>query len=144
MQELGFNYRLTDIQAALAISQLKRAEQNLERRQQIAQKYDKAFKKKSVLTPKVKQDVLHAYHLYVARSEKRDELLSYLRHLNILVQVHYIPVHYQPYYRNQGWNKGDFPVAESFYQQCLSIPMYPSLTDDEQDYVIQKMHEFFN
>ncbi len=144
MQELGFNYRLTDIQAALALSQLKRARQNLERRHQIAQKYDEAFKNSPFLTPKINQDVFHAYHLYVIHSKKRDELHKYLRQLNILVQVHYIPIHYQPYYRNHGWRKGDLPIAETFYRECLSIPIYPSLTDDEQDYVIQKMHEFFN
>lgn len=143
MQELGFNYRLTDIQAALAISQLRRARRNLEIRLQIAQKYDNAFKNTPIQTPKIKQNVFHAYHLYVILSKKRDELFKYLRQLDIMVQVHYIPVHYQPYYRNQGWGKGDLPVAEAFYQQCLSIPIYPSLTDDEQDYVIQKISEFF-
>jgi len=144
MQELGFNYRLTDIQAALALSQLKRAQQNLERRHHIAKKYDAAFKDSPIKTPKIADGVFHAYHLYVIQTEKRDEFLMYLRQLKIIVQVHYIPVHYQPYYRNQGWKKGDLPVAESFYRQCLSIPIYPSLTDDEQNYVIQKMLEFFN
>lgn len=144
MQELGFNYRLTDIQSALALSQLKRAEQNLERRHQIARKYDEAFENTPIITPKTTNEIFHAYHLYVIRSEKRDELLRYLRQLNIIVQVHYIPVHYHPYYRHQGWGKGDFPVAEEFYRQCLSIPIYPTLTDDEQDYVIQKILEFFN
>jgi UDP-4-amino-4,6-dideoxy-N-acetyl-beta-L-altrosamine transaminase len=144
MQELGFNYRLTDIQAALAISQLKRTRQNLERRRKIAKKYDEAFKNTPILTPKIRQDVFHAYHLYVIRTKRRDELFKYLRQLNIMVQVHYIPVHYQPYYSNQGWKKGELPVAEDFYRQCLSIPMYPTLTDDEQDYVIKKILEFFN
>ena len=143
MQELGFNYRLTDIQAALAISQLKRAKQNLLKRHQIAKKYDAAFKNAPFKTPKVADDVFHAYHLYVIRTEKRNELIEYLRQLQIMAQVHYIPVHYQPYYRNQGWKKGDFPVAEAYYRQCLSIPMYPSLAEDEQDYVIRKMLEFF-
>jgi len=143
MQELGFNYRLTDIQAALAISQLKRAKQNLLKRHQIAKKYDAAFKNAPFKTPKVADDVFHAYHLYVIRTEKRNELIEYLRQLQIMAQVHYIPVHYQPYYRNQGWKKGDLPVAEAYYRQCLSIPMYPSLAEDEQDYVIRKMLEFF-
>ncbi len=144
MQELGFNYRLTDIQAALAISQLKRASQNLKKRQQIAQRYDAAFKNTPIETPKIKEGVCHAYHLYVVCSKKRDALFNYLRQLNIMVQVHYIPVHCQLYYRNQGWKKGDLPVAEDFYQQCLSIPMYPTLTDDEQNYVIQKISAFFD
>jgi UDP-4-amino-4,6-dideoxy-N-acetyl-beta-L-altrosamine transaminase len=143
MQELGFNYRLTDIQAALALSQLKRAKQNLEKRRRIAQKYDEAFKNTPVLTPIIGQNVFHAYHLYVIRTKKRDELIKYLHQLNIMAQVHYIPVHYQPYYRKQGWKKGDLPVAEDYYRQCLSIPLYPTLTDDEQDFVIKKIIEFF-
>lgn len=143
MQELGFNYRLTDIQAALALSQLKRAKQNLEKRRQIAKKYDEAFKGSQIQTPKISSDVFHAYHLYVIRTAKRDGLIKYLRQLKIWAQVHYIPIHYQPYYRNQGWKKGDLPVAEAYYRQCLSIPMYPSLAEEEQDYVIRKMLEFF-
>lgn len=143
MQELGFNYRLTDIQAALALSQLKRAKQNLEKRRRIAQKYDDAFKNTPVLTPIIGQNVFHAYHLYVIRTKKRDELIKYLRQLNIMAQVHYIPVHYQPYYRKQGWEKGDLPVAEDYYRQCLSIPMYPMLTDEEQGYVIKKILDYF-
>lgn len=144
MQELGFNYRLTDIQAALALSQLKRARKNLEKRQQIAKKYDEAFKNTPIRTPQIKIDVFHAYHLYVIQTEKRDDLIKYLRELNIWAQVHYIPVHYQPYYRNQGWEKGALPVAENFYSQCLSIPIYPTLTYDEQNYVIQNIVEFFH
>lgn len=144
MQELGFNYRLTDIQAALALSQLKRAQQNLEKRQQIARKYDEAFKDSPFITPVVKHNVFHAYHLYVIRTKKRDELIRYLRQLNILAQVHYIPIHYQPYYQNQGWKKGDLPVSEAYYRECLSIPLYPTLRDDEQAFVIRKIHGFFN
>lgn len=142
MQELGFNYRLTDMQAALALNQLKRAKENLEKRHQIAKKYDDAFKDSSVVTPKIGHDIFHAYHLYVICTEKRNELIKYLREFNVMAQVHYIPVHYQPYYRSLGWKKGDFPVAETYYWQCLSIPMYPSLTDDEQNYVIQKILDF--
>mgnify|MGYP001369283754 CR=1 FL=1 len=144
MQELGFNYRLTDIQAALALSQLKRAQKNLEKRQQIAKKYDEAFKNTPFKTPKIASDVFHAYHLYVILTEKRDDLIKYLRQLNIMAQVHYIPAHLHPYYRKQDWKMGDLPVAEAYYRQCLSIPIYPSLTVDEQDYCIQKIHDFFN
>lgn len=144
MQELGFNYRLTDIQAALALSQLKRARQNLEKRHQIAKKYDLAFKNSPVKTPQIADNVFHAYHLYVIRTGKRDELIKYLRNLNIMAQVHYIPVHYQPYYRDQGWKRGALPVAENYYRECLSIPIYPSLTDYEQNYVIEKILNFFN
>ena len=143
MQELGFNCRLTDIQSALAISQVQRAALNLERRHDIARRYDDAFRDMPIVTPKVAARAFHAYHLYVIRSERRDELLRYLRELRIMVQVHYIPVHYQPYYRRRGWKKGDFPVAEAFYRQCLSLPIYPSLTEGEQEYVIKKISDFF-
>jgi hypothetical protein len=142
MQELGYNYRLTDIQAALGLSQLKRASANLERRHKIAKKYDEAFKNTPIQTPKVSKNFSHAYHLYVIRTDNRDELVKYLRESDIFAQVHYIPVHYQPYYRDLGWKKGDFPVAEAYYRQCLSIPLYPSLTDAEQDFVIEKILAF--
>ncbi len=144
MHDLGFNYRLTDIQSALGVSQLKRAAANLERRHQIAQRYDNELKYAPIIIPKVKPGIFHAYHLYVICSEKRDALLKYLRQLNIIVQVHYIPVHYHPYYQKLGWNKGDFPVAEAFYRKCLSIPIYPTLTDEEQSYVTEKLSAFFN
>ena len=143
MQELGFNYRLTDIQSALAISQVQRAAQNLKRRHEIARRYDEAFRDMPIVTPKVGTSSGHAYHLYVIRAKRRDELLRYLREFKIMVQVHYIPVHYQPYYRRRGWKEGDFPVAESFYRQCLSLPIFPSLTEEEQDYVIKKISDFF-
>lgn len=143
MQELGFNYRLTDIQAALATSQLKRANQNLEKRHQIAKKYDMALKNSAIRTPKINSNVFHAYHLYVILTERRDELINYLHKSKIMAQVHYIPIHYHPYYRNRGWKKGDFPVAEAFYRQCLSLPIYPTLSDDDQELVIQKVLAFF-
>ncbi len=143
MQELGFNYRLTDIQAALATSQLKRATQNLEKRHQIAKKYDMALKNSAIRTPKINSNVFHAYHLYVILTERRDELINYLHKSKIMAQVHYIPIHYHPYYRNRGWKKGDFPVAEAFYRQCLSLPIYPTLSDDDQELVIQKVLAFF-
>lgn len=144
MQELGYNYRLTDIQAALALSQLNRAHKNLERRHQIAKKYNEAFTGTAIKTPQIAEGIFHAFHLNVVLTEQRDEFLKYLRDLKIIVQVHYIPVHYQPYYRALGWKKGDLPIAEGYYRQCFSIPIYPSMTDAEQDYVIEKMLRFFS
>ena len=79
----------------------------------------------------------HAYHLYVVRTSDRDGLFNYLRSHKVFVQVHYIPVHYQPYYQQLGWKKGDFPEAEKYYEEGLSLPMYPHLTDEEQDWVIE-------
>lgn len=142
MQELGYNYRLTDIQAALGLSQLKRADSGIKRRNEIAARYDEAFKGTSIEIPKVEKNVYHAYHLYVIQVEKRLELYNFLKSKNIFPQIHYIPVHLLPYYRQKGWNYGDFPVAENYYSRCLSLPMFPSLTNEEQDYVIFQIIEF--
>ena len=140
MHELGYNYRLNDIQAALGISQLSRADQGMARRKEIALRYDKAFENSAVQAPP--SDPGHAYHLYVIRVEDRKGLYDFLRTHGIFSQVHYIPVHTLPFYRNMGWKKGDFPLAEQFYAHCLSLPMFPALTDEEQDFVIQKVLEF--
>jgi dTDP-4-amino-4,6-dideoxygalactose transaminase len=134
MQELGYNYRLTDFQAALGISQLQRADEGLKRRRAIASRYDAAFAGKSIITPQ--PDPGHAYHLYVIQVKDRLGLYNYLRNHQIFAQVHYIPVHLQPYYKQLGHKSGDFPLVEEYYAHCLSIPMYPSLTDEEQQFVI--------
>ena len=142
MQTLGYNYRLTDIQAALGISQLQRAAQRLEQRQMIAKRYDEAFNNlEGVVAPKVRKDVFHAYHLYVIQVKNRLQLYDYLRSNSIFSQVHYIPVHLHPYYQQLGSKKGDMPVAEEFYEHCLSLPIYPTLLEEEQKYVIEKVKE---
>ncbi len=142
MQELGYNYRLSDIHAALGVSQLKKAGERLKRRNKIADKYTQAFKDSSIITPKINDEVYHGYHLYVIQYNSRKGLYDYLRENNIYTQVHYIPIHLQPYYKQLGWKKGDFPIAEDYYQKCLSLPMYPSLTDAEQNYVIEIILEY--
>lgn len=145
MQELGYNYRLSDINCALGISQLDRAKKGVSRRNEIAQKYNNAFKNiGEIKTPYVSDKVYHAYHLYVIQIEKRKELYDYLRNNNIYAQVHYIPVHLNPYYKNLGWKKGDFPIAEAYYEKTISLPMFPTLSDVEQDYVIKKVLEFIS
>ncbi|GCC50615.1 UDP-4-amino-4, 6-dideoxy-N-acetyl-beta-L-altrosamine transaminase [Chryseotalea sanaruensis] len=143
MQELGYNYRLTDFQAALALSQLSRADAGLKRRETIAKKYDEAFARLGIIKQQREAKHHNAYHLYVIEVDRRKELYDYLREAGIFSQVHYIPVHTMPYYKKLGWKKGDFPLAEKYYERCLSIPMYPSLTDEEQDYVIEKIKSFF-
>jgi UDP-4-amino-4,6-dideoxy-N-acetyl-beta-L-altrosamine transaminase len=140
MQELGYNYRLTDIQAALGVSQLKRAAQGLERRREIAACYDKAFEGvDQIKTPKIAKGFSHAYHLYVIQVDGRKELYDYLKTQNIFSQVLYVPVHLQPYYKQLGWKKGDFPLVEDYYKHCLALPMYPSLTLDDQSSVIDNV-----
>ena len=143
MVELGYNYRLTDMQAALGISQLKRADEGLKRRKEIAFKYDEAFKNISEIKGQSGYVDGHAYHLYIIRTERRKELYDFLRTKNIFCQVHYIPVHTFPYYINLGWKKGDFPFAEKYYEECLSLPMFPTLTVDEQHLVIDTIASFF-
>lgn len=139
MQALGFNYRLSDIHAGLGLAQLGRAAAGVARRRALARRYDAAFDGSPILSPPAHPG--HAYHLYVIRVPDRKKMYDYLRTHNIYAQVHYIPVHYQPYYQKLGWQKGDFPKTENWYDHCLSIPMYPTLTEEEQDFVIQKIFE---
>lgn len=142
MQELGYNYRLNDIQAALGISQLAQADSNLDRRLHIARRYDEAFKGTAIRTSTNAEGLKHAYHLYIIQVENRLGLYDHLKKHNIFSQVHYIPVHTMPYYRQNGHKDTKMPVAEEYYSQCLSIPMYPSLTDEQQNYVIEVILKF--
>jgi len=142
MQELGYNYRLCDIQASLGVSQLKRAEEGVLKRNSIAEKYNTAFTDLDIQTPFVADDSYHAYHLYIIQVEDRKGLYEHLRSNNIFAQVLYSPVHLQPYYKQFGWKKGDFPVVENYYERCLALPMFPTLSNEEQDYVIEKVKEF--
>jgi UDP-4-amino-4,6-dideoxy-N-acetyl-beta-L-altrosamine transaminase len=142
MQELGYNYRLSDINASLGISQLKRAEENLQKRKAIAKRYDDAFANTSIKLIKPAEGFSHAYHLYIIQVNDRKGLYDYLKQHNILAQVHYIPVHQQPYYIQLGFKTDSFPAANSYYEKCLSIPMYPTLTNEEQDFVIKTIKLF--
>lgn len=143
MQELGFNYRLTDFQAALGTSQLKRAAAGLERRKEIAAIYEKAFLGRPFIIRQTSVVNGHAYHLYVVEFKDRNGLYEHLRDKNIFAQVHYIPAHLMPYYRHFGWKEGDMEVAEKYYSHCLSLPMYPTLTDAEQSFVIKTIEEYY-
>ncbi len=144
MQTLGFNYRLTDFQAALGLSQLNRANEGLEKRKQIAQTYLNSFNGKSFI--KGQSGVIdgHAYHLYIIEVEDRLGLYNYLREHHVFAQIHYIPCHLMPYYKQFGWKEGDMPNAENYYRNCLSLPMYPTLTGEEQQYVINTINNFYN
>lgn len=144
MQQLGYNYRLTDFQAALGVSQLKRADIGLQRRKEIAFKYNEAFRGKEYIKGQSGYNENNAYHLYIIEVESRLELYNYLRNNNVFAQVHYIPLHLMPYYSKQGWKVGDLPKAEAYYKKCLSLPMYPTLSDKEQDFVIKLINDFFN
>lgn len=149
MQELGYNYRITDFQCALGISQLKKLPTWLKRRNEIARTYDGHFKKLQDIQPlKTLPHVRHAYHLYVIRLKtdrsgiSRDDLFSFFRKKNVLVNVHYLPVHLQPFYRTRFKTKeGMCPIAEQVATEILSLPMYPSMTKREILYVVNTMKD---
>jgi UDP-4-amino-4,6-dideoxy-N-acetyl-beta-L-altrosamine transaminase len=144
MLELGYNYRITDFQAALGTSQLKRADAGLARRREIAQTYFNAFKSNKNIKGQSGMVEGHAYHLYIIEENNRKELYDHLRSKDIFCQVHYIPVHTLPYYESLGWKQGDFTNAENYYKACLSLPMYPTLTKEEQTFVIEQINTFLN
>ena len=142
MQDLGFNYRMPDILCALGTSQLSRADDGLARRRAIARRYCEAFAGWNLSFTHVPEGVGHAYHLYVITTANRKALYDFLRENVVFAQIHYIPMHTMPYYRSMGFKQGDFPKAEKYYQECLSLPMYPSLSDEDQDYVIELVKDF--
>ncbi len=143
MQELGYNYRITDIQCGLALSQLKKLGRYIERRRELVDVYDKAFSKFNNCYPaqSTGRDI-SGHHLYVLRIDyksvglTRAQLIQELRRHQILCQVHYIPVPSHPYYRNLGFNPNDYPNAQNYYQEALSIPLFYELKDEQQGYII--------
>ncbi len=144
MLQLGYNYRLTDIQAALGLSQLKRASKNLQRRIELAHTYFRALSNiDHIQLPYTHNNIRHAYHLFIIQTDYRKQLYDFLRTKNIFCQVHYIPVHTFPYYRQLGWKMGDFPKAEAYYEKCLSLPLFQTLTNEQQEYVIASINEFY-
>ena len=146
MQQLGYNYRIPDILCALGISQLSRAEDGMQRRQEIAKRYDEAFSGGDAGAVKhygvPPSDRRHAFHLYVIEVADRRGLYDYLREYGIYAQVHYVPVHTMPYYQDIGYEEADLSKSEAYYAGGLSLPMYPTLTDEEQNFVIDKVNAF--
>jgi len=143
MQDLGYNYRITDFQCALGLSQLQRANEGIKRRHEIAKFYNEAFENKDFIKGQSGYVDGHAYHLYVIEVDDRLGLYNYLREHKIYAQIHYIPCHLMPYYRQFGWKEGDMPNAENYYKHCISLPMYPTLTDEKQVFVINKVNEYY-
>lgn len=143
MQTLGFNYRITDFQAALGTSQLQRADEGLNKRKIIASNYATAFKDTPFIKGQSGVVAGHAYHLYIIEVEDRLGLYNYLKENKVFAQIHYIPCHLMPYYKQFGWKEGDMPKAEEYYKKCISLPMYPTLTVEEQEFVINKIKEYY-
>jgi len=150
MQELGFNYRITDIGCALALSQLKKLDSFTEKRRKIAFRYDKAFKNSDLIKPLYLLNDRSSYHLYVVLVEfdqiniTKEQLFKQMRKLGIGLQLHYIPVNRQPYYRKLGFGNEKHPVMQNYYKKAFSLPIYPALTEQNQDYVIDRLLETLN
>lgn len=145
--DLGFNYRMTDLQAALGSSQMNRLLHYVARRHELANRYNKLLVELPLITPWQSKDGRSAYHLYVIRlkldqiERTHGEVFEALRAREILVNLHYIPVHTQPYYQAMGFAVGDFPEAEKYYTEAISIPLFPALKESEQDYVVESLKE---
>jgi len=143
MIALGFNYRLTDFQSALGITQLAKNKKGVERRNEISSNYKKAFKGKIKF-----QDLpigsYNAHHLFIIEVENRKELYDFLHSKGILAQIHYLPVHTMPYYKKIGYEGSDLINAENYYSKCISLPMYPTLSNEEQNFVIDQVLKFIS
>ncbi|THD67723.1 UDP-4-amino-4,6-dideoxy-N-acetyl-beta-L-altrosamine transaminase [Robertkochia marina] len=143
MHELGYNYRLTDMQCALGLSQLRRAKTGVARRREIAKVYSEAFDDKDFVLGHSKYSKHHAYHLYVIEVNNRLGLYNYLRERGVFAQIHYFPCHLMPYYQGLGYKEGDYPISEKYYERCISLPMYPTLSEEDQEFVINSIIEYF-
>jgi UDP-4-amino-4,6-dideoxy-N-acetyl-beta-L-altrosamine transaminase len=145
--ELGFNYRMTELQAALGVSQMERLDQYVDRRHQLAIRYDNLLAALPVTRPWQHPDSYSGLHLYVIRlrlekiSRSHREVFDSLRELGIGVNLHYIPVHTQPYYARMGFKQGDYPQAENYYREAISLPMYARLNEAQQDVVFSALNE---
>ena len=144
---LGFNYRMTELQAALGVSQLDRLEEFVSKRHEISERYHHLLANLPITLPYQISDSYSGLHLFVIRlqldavSVSRKQVFDHLRLNGVGVNVHYIPVHLQPYYKDMGFEHGDFPNAESYYESAISLPMYPLLTQKDQDFVVATLAE---
>jgi len=149
MRELGFNYRITDMQCALGLSQLSKLDSFIDRRIDIVKAYDKAFTN-SIVKPLYSYDGKSSYHLYVVQVDffklkiTKEDLFNKLREKNIGIQLHYIPISKQPYYKSLGYGNELTPVMDKYYEECFSLPMFPKLSDEEQEYIIRSLFEVLN
>jgi UDP-4-amino-4,6-dideoxy-N-acetyl-beta-L-altrosamine transaminase len=143
MIELGFNYRLTDFQSSLGITQLSKNNKGVKRRNEIALVYKNAFEG-LIKFQSLPLNTYNAHHLFVIEVENRKGLYDYLKSNNIFSQIHYIPLHLLPYYKKIGYEDANLIHSENYYANCLSLPMYPTLTQEEQNFVISKVLNFIS
>lgn len=145
--DLGFNYRMTDLQGALGVSQMQRLDEYVAKRHGLAERYNELLKELSITLPWQHEDSYSGLHLYVIRlqldkiSKTHLEVFNGMREAGILVNLHYIPVHLQPYYQEMGFNEGQFPEAEQYYKEAISLPMFPTITEEQQNQVVSTLKE---
>jgi dTDP-4-amino-4,6-dideoxygalactose transaminase len=150
MQQLGFNYRITDIQCALGISQIKKLDSFISRRRVLVERYDKAFLESKLIRPaQIMGRGQSAHHLYPVRinfassGTTRADVMTELRNKGVITQVHYIPVTMHPFYQKRGYLNGDYPESNSYYAETMSLPLYFDLTEYQQDFVISLLRDMF-
>tara|TARA_R100000935_G_scaffold19518_1_gene37498 strand:+ start:9668 stop:10828 length:1161 start_codon:yes stop_codon:yes gene_type:complete len=145
--ELGYNYRMTDMQAALGVSQMQRLNDYVAKRHELAEHYNELLKELPITLPWQHEDSYSGLHLYVIRlqldkiSKTHLDVFNGMREAGILVNLHYIPVHLQPYYQDMGFEEGQFPEAEQYYKEAISLPMFPTMTEDQQSTVVKTLIE---
>ena len=144
---LGFNYRMTDVQAALGYSQLTKVDKFVARRRQLAARYNELLKCLPVKLPYQNPETKSSWHLYLVRvdfskiNKTKTQIFAEMKEKGVCLNLHYIPVHTQPYYQNLGFKNGDFPVSEKYYEEVFTLPLYYSLTDEQQDYIVNALKE---
>lgn len=145
--ELGFNYRMTDMQAALGCSQMDSLDEFVARRRYVVKRYNEKLKGLPLRTPYQDEATNPSWHIYIIRVDftkvklSKKEIFARMRDRGIVLNLHYIPVHTQPYYQKLGFQKGDFPVSEKYYEEAITLPLYYDLTDEQQDEVIEALKE---
>ena len=144
---LGFNYRMTELQAALGLSQLAKVDKFVARRRQLAERYNELLKDLPLKLPYQNTDTDSSWHLYIVRvdfnkvKKTKKQIFAEMKAKGVCLNLHYIPVHTQPYYQNLGFKHGDFPVSEKYYEEAFTLPLYYSLTDEQQDCVVSALKE---
>ena len=145
--DIGYNYRMTDIQAALGYNQMERLDAFVARRRELAKRYDEMLSDLPLRTPKQSLDTNSSWHIYVVRLDKsrvkkcKAEIFEEMKKRGVTLNLHYIPVHLQPYYQKLGFKAGDFPVSEHYYEEAFTLPLYYELTDGQQDMVVGALRE---